>query len=95
MQMQPITTEHLRMAFERVALQGWTYDAAMNDPVRRHVIVACAHAIRTSEWERTQHRTVEPVRRIKLGCDGHPVGWCTQMAQGPLAPATQADIFQP
>lgn len=95
MDMPTITHEHLHMAFQRVALPGWTFDAAMDDPVRRQLIVTCAHSIRTREWERTQKRTVVPVKRVRMGADGFPVAWCTQMARGPLAPVTQPDIFQP
>lgn len=91
--MPPITDAHLRAAFVRVALKGWTFDAAMADPVRRHVIVACAHAIRTTEWERTQKRTVVPVKRVRMGSDGFPVSWCTQMASGPLVALSQPELI--
>jgi len=93
MDMPPITQDHLQTAFMRVALKGWTFDAAMSDPVRRHVIVACAHAIRTREWERTQRRSVEAVRRVRLGLDGHPIGWCTQLAQSQLVPVSQPELI--
>jgi len=89
----PITPEHLQTAFVRVALPGWTFDAAMQDEHRRKLIVTCAHAIRTREWERTQKRTVVPVKRVRLGADGHPIGWCTQMGAGPLVPVLQPELI--
>ena len=49
--------------------------------------------MRTAEWERTTQRTVVPVKRIKLGVDGHPIGWCTQMVNGPRAAIQQPDLL--
>jgi hypothetical protein len=34
-----------------------------------------------------------PVKRVRLGSDGHPMAWCTQMAPGPLVRISQPDIF--
>lgn len=55
--------------------------------------MARAAIMRTAEWERTTQRTVVPVKRVKLGVDGHPIGWCTQMVNGPRAAIQQPDLL--
>ena len=63
-----------------------------HDTLRR-VIEIKARQLRTDAWEATQVRTVVPVRRIRLGVDGHPIGWCTQMAPGGHEPILQPDLL--
>ena len=58
--------------------------------MRRRLIEARAAQIRTAEWKATQQRSVVPVKRVRLGSDGHPVSWCTQMARGQFV---AADLF--
>ena len=79
--MLPVVTEaHRLAAFELLCIHGHTYTSAMADPLHAKAIAACAAQIRTAEFIRTTRRTVVPVKRIRLGSDGHPMGWCTQMA---------------
>lgn len=86
-----VTDAHRLAAFEAMRWPGWTYAAAMQDELRRTVIECRAHQIRTAEWMRTQRRSVVPVKRLRLGADGHPI-WCTELAPGPLVPLTP-DLF--
>lgn len=88
-----ITDDHRRRAFEILAMAGWTFDLAMANELRRKVIECCAASLRRMDWEHTQQRTVEPVRRVRLGVDGHPIAWCTQMAPGPSKPITQPPLL--
>lgn len=90
--MLPVVTEtHRLAAFELLCIHGHTYTSAMLDAQHAKLINACAAQIRTREFIRTTRRTVVPVKRIRLGSDGHPMGWCTQMAPGALAVTAQAD----
>lgn len=89
----PVTQDHLHRAFVVLAYRDTTFEQAMADHVRRQVLHTCASHLRTQDYERTTKRTVEPIRRIKLGADGHPIGWCTQMTNGPRVAITQPDFF--
>ena len=80
----PVTQAHIEAAFAAMRWYGWSFTAAMREPVLRRQVECRAAIIRTAEWEQTTRRTVIPVKRIKLGADGHPIGWCTQMVNGPL-----------
>ena len=91
--MPPVTDAHLRTAFAKLRWPNLTYDQVMADPVRSKVVQACAHQLRRQEWERTHARTVEPVKRVRLGADGHPIGWCTQAAPGAHVRITTPDLF--
>jgi len=90
--MPPVTDAHRLAAFEAMHWTGWTFEAAMRFDMRRRFIEARAHAIRTAEWEKTTQRRVVPVRRVRLGADGHPVSWCTQLVLGPREPLTQPEL---
>ena len=85
-----VTDAHRRAAFEAMHWAGWTFDAAMQYDMRRRLIEIRAAQIRTAQWQATQMRSVVPIKRIKLGCDGHPIGWATQMTRGDFA---AADFF--
>lgn len=92
--MLPLVTEaHRLAAFELLCIHGHTYTSAMLDAKHAKLINACAAQIRTREFIRTTRRTVVPVRRIRLGADGHPMGWCTQMAPGALEPVQQPELL--
>lgn len=91
--MPPITEHQLRTAFEKLHWAKFTYDQVMADPIRRKVVLACAHQLRRDEWEQNHTRTVEPVTRCRPGADGHPMKWTTQMAQGPWVRQATPDIF--
>ena len=92
MQHPPINDQHRMAAFTAMRWPGLTYEAAMQSDTHRRVIECRAAHIRTREWESTQQRTVVPVKRIVLGADGHPVGWCTQMARGPQQAIQQPEL---
>jgi hypothetical protein len=87
----PVTDAHLQAAFELMAFKGLTFAQAMAHPIKRRTIEVCATSLRTQEYARSHARTVVPVRRIKLGTDGHPIGWCTQLVRGPYDP--QPDLI--
>ena len=76
--MPPVTMEHLRAAFELMAWRGWTFEAAMADPIRSRVLRARAAHLRTQEYQRTHRRVVEVVRRYNPRDDR----WCTQRVAG-------------
>jgi len=88
-----VTDAHRQAAFTAMRWVGWTYTSAMADGTLRRLIECRAAQMRTQEWERTTKRTVVPVRRVRLGADGHPVGWCTQMVPGPRVATPQVDFF--
>jgi len=89
----PVLDAHRQAAFAAMAWAGLTFEQAMAHPVKSRVIECRAAQLRTQEWERTTKRTVIPVRRVRLGADGHPMGWCTQMAPGARVSAPQVDFF--
>ena len=91
----PVTDAHRLAAFAAMRWASCTYAQAMACTVKSRVIECRAAQLRTQEWERTTKRTVVPVRRLRLGADGHPMGWCTQMAQGNYQPITEPDFFKP
>lgn len=76
--MPPVTMEQLRAAFELMAWRGWTFEAAMADPIRSRVLRARAAQLRAQEYRRTHRRTVVPVRRYDPRADR----WCTQRVAG-------------
>ena len=86
----PVTEAHRLAAFTAMRWSGWTFEAAMGYDIRRRLIEARATQICTAEWVATQQRSVVPVKRVRLGADGHPVSWCTQMTRGAFA---DADLF--
>ena len=96
--MPPVTEAHRQHAYILLRPKGISYTAAMtlpeNDTLRRG-IEARAHKLRTDAWLETQQRTVVPVPRVKLGVDGHPIGWCTQMAPSSYQPNLQPDLLNP
>jgi hypothetical protein len=91
--MPEVTEAHRQAAFEGMHWKGWTYEQAMQFPMRRKLIECRAAVIRKAEWEATTKRTTVPVRRVRLGLDGHPVGYVTQMVSGPRKPIQQPDLL--
>lgn len=91
--MPPVTDAHRQAAFAAMRWQGWTYEQAIAFDLRRRLIECRAHQLRTREWEASTKRTVVPVRRVRMGADGHPMGWCTQMALGPRVASAQPDLL--
>ena len=85
-----VTQAHRLAAFNAMHWTGWTYECAMAYDLRRRLIEARATHMRTEEWKSTQRRSVEPVKRVRLGSDGHPIGWATQMTRGQFV---DADFF--
>lgn len=88
----PVTDAHRQAAFVAMHWRGWTFEAAQKVDLRRRLIEARAHQIRTKEWLATQERSVVPVKRCKPGADGHPAKWSTQLVMGPLSSITQAAL---
>lgn len=89
----PISDADLHQAFEGMGWNGWTFAAAMADPFRSRVLKARASDLRTKRWLKSQRRTVVPVKRVRLGVDGHPVGWATQLVMGDLEPIRQGSLI--
>ena len=87
--MPEVTQAHRLAAFTAMHWRGWTFESALRYDVRRRLIEARAAQIRTAEWKATQQRSVVPVKRVRLGADGHPK-WVTQLAPGPLV---AGDLF--
>lgn len=94
-ELPPVTLQHLQHAYIVIRPVGVSFDAAMNLPqhaVLRRVIQAKAAQLRTDAWRAVHQRVVVPVRRCRLGVDGHPVGWATQMAMAGYEPITQPEL---
>ena len=91
----PVTQHHLLHAYAIIRPIGVSFEAAMQLPqftTLRRVIECKAAQLRTEAWQATQTRPVVPVRRVRLGADGQPVGWCTQMTRGPYEPILQPEL---
>lgn len=84
----PVTDAHRRAAFEAFAWPGLTYEAALRVDLRRRLIEARAHHIRTQEATAGMQRAKQTVRR----CRPDGAGWCTQTALGPWAERKQLEI---
>ncbi len=89
----PVTDAHRHAAFEAMHWSGWSYEAAMAFDMRRRLVELRAAQLRTREWQAGTQGSVEPVRRIRLGADGHPIGWCTQLVMGPRQAVRQPDLL--
>lgn len=89
---QPLAPEHLRAAFEAMHWMGWTYEAAMADPVRSRLVQWRACQLRRREQEATTQPTTQCVRRVVLDASGNAAGWRTQQAPGPRADAPQREL---
>lgn len=75
----PITQGHLIAAFISLQMDAiTTLDAALEDELRRKLIVTRAHHLRTQEWAATQHREQHTVRRINPTTGQ----WITQVVAG-------------
>lgn len=81
--MPPITQAQLQAAFAAMHWKGWTFEAAMANDMRRRLVVARAHQIRTREWLASLDTTTAVVRRVRLDAQGQVAGWCTQAVMGP------------
>lgn len=91
----PVTQHHLLHAYAIIRPIGVSFEAAMQLPecaTPRRVIECKAAMLRTEAWKAAQRQTTVPVRRVRLGADGQPAGWCTQMAPGPFEPILQPDL---
>jgi hypothetical protein len=92
----PVTEQHLQHAYLIIRPAHISFAAAMalpSDHSLRRVIEIKAHQLRTEAWMATQKRSVIPVRRCRLGTDGHPVKWSTQVACGDFEPVLQPNLF--
>lgn len=57
---RPLTTEHLQAAFEAMAWQGWTFDAAMADPTRKVIVSWRARQICQAQAQAGRRRVLAP-----------------------------------
>lgn len=76
----PPTTAQLQAAFEAFAWVGWTFEAALADPLRARLLRARACQMRTREYQRTHARQWATVRRFDPARNRYvsqrvPVGW--------------------
>lgn len=71
---EPFTADQLHAAFEAFAWLGWTFAAAMADPLRARLVRARAAQMRTREFQRTHDRAWTTVRRL----NPRTGQWCTQ-----------------
>lgn len=85
--MAPLNQEQLRAAFEAMAWTGWTFEAAMADPIRRRVVQARAAKARADQIRSIHSRRVRVVRRF----DPSTGAWRTQRVAG-LYDETQTSI---
>ncbi len=93
--MPPVTLQHLLHAYLIIRPIGVSFEAAMQRPecaTLRRVIECKAALLRTEAWKAAQRPATVPVRRVRLGADGQPVGWCTQMTRGPYEPILQPEL---
>ncbi|TXH90328.1 MAG: hypothetical protein E6Q78_05135 [Rhodoferax sp.] len=91
----PVTLQHRMHAYLVIRPIGVSFEAAMNHPrhaALRKVIECKAALIRTEAWKAVHQRVVTPVRRVRLGTDGHPVGWATQMVMAGFEPIKQPEL---
>lgn len=96
--MPPVTDAHRQHAYLALRPRSVSFEATMALPqhaLLKRVIEAKAHQLRTDAWIATQKRTVVPMPRVKLGVDGHPIGWCTQMAPSAYQTISQPDLLTP
>lgn len=94
-ELPPVTLQHRMHAYLVIRPIGVSFDAAMSLPryaSLRKVIEAKAAQLRTDAWKAVHKRVVVPVRRCRLGVDGHPVGWATQMVMAGYEPITQPEL---
>lgn len=87
-QLPPVTQAHRQAAFQGMGWPPeWTFARAWADPVRRRVIEARAHQLRTREAMAAGQAT-STVRRF------NPITgrWCTQQI-GRLVPINEPDLF--
>lgn len=77
-ELPPVTEAHRRAAFASLAMPGWTFDAALRDPLRAQVIECRAAQLRTREWQAANDRETVCVRRL------NPITgqWHTQRVAG-------------
>lgn len=60
----PLTTEQLQAAFQAFHWAGWTFEAAMADPVRSRIVKGRACAMRTRQMQATHPRTYSTAHRL-------------------------------
>ncbi len=82
----PITDAHRRAAFALLAMPGWSYAAALRDPLRAKLIECRAAQLRTREWQAQHRQATECVRRL----DPATGQWRTQRVAGAWVEAQQS-----
>lgn len=93
--MPPVTDQHRMHAYAILRPIGVSFEAAMHRPecaTLRRVIECKAAQLRTEAWKAAHQLATVPVRRVRMGSDGNPSGWCTQMARGAYEPVLQPEL---
>jgi len=89
----PISHAHLEQAFALMRWKDWTLEAALRNDMRRRIVVARAHRLRTDEYLATLTDTAKKaVRRVRVDREGNE-HWVTQLIYGPRQAAP--DLFNP
>lgn len=91
----PVTLQHLLHAYLIIRPIGVSFEAVFQRPAcdtLRRVVECKAALLRTEAWKAAQRKVTKPVRRVRLGADGQPVRWCTQMAHGQYEPILQPEL---
>ena len=89
----PVTDDHRRYAFQMLCIKETTFERAMEDQFQRRLIDACASQLRTMDWQRSQCRARNVVRRVVLDENGNQIGWRSQVVRGLLQPIVQPDLL--
>lgn len=91
----PITMELLRQAYDSLQQHDLTFEQAMDTDMRRRLIVARAHQMRTQAWLIAHEVTTQYVRRVRLDAQGNAASWCTQAVMGPRQDIPQLSLLPP
>lgn len=85
----PLTTEQLQAAFQAFHWHGWTFEAAMADPLRSRLVKGRACDMRTRQLKATGQRTTQLVRRF----DPRTGQYRTQCVATGYSTPTDPDLF--
>ena len=88
----PVTDAHRRQAWALNAHKwpGVTFEEALRVDIRKKLIEARAHQLRTREALAAQHRPRQCVRRINAATGA----WATQIVLGPYQPTVQESLTE-
>lgn len=86
-----VTDAHRRQAFELFRWPGVTFEQAMAVDLRARLIEACAHGIRTREWQAARRARFAPANPIT---PARYSAWCQQAIFGARTKPTHATHAQ-